>query len=57
MGEASLIAGDIIEALPEAFRRAKQQAAMKSFTIGAGTAQRPDGRGRPSPHSAGHAHG
>jgi NAD(P)H-hydrate epimerase len=52
MGEASLIAGDIIDALPEAFRRAKQQAAMKSFTISAATAQRPEARGRPSPHSA-----
>jgi hypothetical protein len=56
MGEASLIAGDIIDALPEAFRRAKPQAAVKSFTIGS-AAQRLDGRGRPSPHSAGHSHG
>jgi NAD(P)H-hydrate epimerase len=56
MGEASVIAGDIIDALPEAFRRAKQQAVAKSFVISA-AAQRPDGRGRPSPHSAGHAHG
>jgi ADP-dependent NAD(P)H-hydrate dehydratase / NAD(P)H-hydrate epimerase len=36
MGEASLIAGDINSALPEAFRRAKQQAMMKSFSFSDG---------------------
>jgi len=57
MGEASMIAGDIIEALPEAFRRAKQQLAARSFTFAsgvAGVAPRSSGRGHGSPHGSAH---
>jgi ADP-dependent NAD(P)H-hydrate dehydratase / NAD(P)H-hydrate epimerase len=33
MGEASMIAGDLITNLPEAFKRAKQQLGLKGFTF------------------------
>jgi len=55
MGEASMIAGDIIANLPEAFRRAKQQLGMKSFTIGGtATAAKPAPRGHGSPDGSPH---